>query len=71
MHKNAKERHPLMRVKEAARLLDQHPATVYRKVHDGTIPAFRVGPGRAAIRIPRDELLAQLAGNAVGEENPK
>ena len=46
----------LMRVKEVASALGQHPSTIYRKVHAGELPAVRLGEGRAAIRIPRDEL---------------
>jgi excisionase family DNA binding protein len=56
MLSNAKRRDSLMRVKEVASALDQHPATIYRKVHAGQLPAVRLGEGRAAIRIPRDEL---------------
>jgi excisionase family DNA binding protein len=49
------EHEALMRVQEVARELGQHPATVYRKVASGEIPSVRLGPGRAAIRVPRDE----------------
>jgi len=42
-----------MRVQEVARELDQHPATIYRKVAVGEIPSLRLGSGRAAIRVPR------------------
>jgi excisionase family DNA binding protein len=45
-----------MRVKEVARELGQHEATVYRKVHDGTLPAVRLGGGRSALRIRRSDL---------------
>jgi excisionase family DNA binding protein len=56
MQTNAKRRDSLMRVKEVAHELGQHPATIYRKVHDGSLPAVRLGPGRAAIRIDSAEL---------------
>jgi excisionase family DNA binding protein len=52
---NATERAALLRVKEVAHELGQHPATVYRKVHDGSLPAVRIGAGRAAIRIDAAE----------------
>ena len=45
-----------MRVQEVAEELGQHPASIYRKVHAGELPPVRLGQGRAAIRIPRDEL---------------
>ena len=40
--------------------LDQHPATIYRKVSNGSLPAVRLGAGRAAIRIDAGELDAWL-----------
>ncbi len=60
MLSNAKRRDSLMRVKEVAHELGQHPATIYRKVHDGSLPAVRLGAGRAAIRIDSGELEAWL-----------
>jgi excisionase family DNA binding protein len=45
-----------MSVKEVAAALRQHPATIYRKVHSGQLPAVRTGNGHAAIRILEDEL---------------
>ena len=45
-----------LHVKELAAEWRQHPATIYRKVHSGAIPSVRLGAGRAAIRIPVDEL---------------
>ena len=49
------EREALMRVREVADELGQHPATIYRKITAGEIPSVRLGPGRAAIRVPRAE----------------
>jgi excisionase family DNA binding protein len=63
---NAKRRDSLMRVKEVAHELGQHPATIYRKVHDGSLPAVRLGAGRAAIRIDADELEAWLEARHLG-----
>ena len=50
-----------MRVKEVAHELGQHPATIYRKVHDGSLPAVRLGAGRAALRIDSGEFERWLA----------
>ena len=61
MQSNVEGRNSLMRVKEVARMLDQHPVTIYRKVHAGELPAIRLGSGRAAIRVPRAKLLAWLS----------
>jgi len=44
MTTNARKRE-LLTVKELAGEWRQHPATVYRKIHDGTIPAVRLGDG--------------------------
>ena len=63
MQENAKAAVELMRVKEVASELDQHQATIYRKVHAGQIPAVRLGEGRAAIRIRRGELELWLREN--------
>jgi excisionase family DNA binding protein len=50
-----------MRVKEVAHELGQHPATIYRKVNDGSLPVVRLGDGpRAPIRIDSGELDAWL-----------
>jgi excisionase family DNA binding protein len=53
---NVAVKESLMRVKEVAQELGQHEATVYRKVHDGTLPAVRLGGGRSALRIRRSDL---------------
>ena len=46
----------LMRVDEVARVLQQHPGTVYRKFAAGQLPAVRLGAGRSAIRVSKAEL---------------
>jgi excisionase family DNA binding protein len=56
------EREALMRVRDVADELGQHPATIYRKVATGEIPSVRLGPGRAAIRVPRPEFERWLFG---------
>jgi excisionase family DNA binding protein len=66
---NANKRASLMRVKEVAHELGQHPATIYRKVHDGSLPAVRLGPGRAAIRIDAGELERWLEARQLTKGN--
>jgi excisionase family DNA binding protein len=56
------EREGLMRVRDVADELEQHPATIYRKVATGEIPSVRLGSGRAAIRVPRPEFERWLFG---------
>jgi excisionase family DNA binding protein len=53
-------RSELLTVKELAREWRQHPASIYRKISDGTIPSVRLGDGTSALRIPRAELDAQI-----------
>jgi excisionase family DNA binding protein len=69
MTTNAKRCDSLMRVKEVAHELGQHPATIYRKVHDGSLPAVRLGVGRAAIRIDSGELDAWLEARHLTKGN--
>ncbi len=45
-----------LQVKEVARMLDLHPVTVRRKILRGVIPAYRLGPKGAAVRVDRREL---------------
>jgi excisionase family DNA binding protein len=56
------ERDALMRVQDVADELGQHKATIYRKVAAGEIPSVRLGPGRAAILVPRAEFERWLFG---------
>jgi excisionase family DNA binding protein len=54
----------LMRVQDVARELGQSPSTIYRKISEGTLPAYKLADGpRPALRVPRDELLVWLAGH--------
>ncbi len=50
------DRSELLTVRELAREWKQHPATIYRKVAAGEIPAVRLGGGTSALRIPRAAL---------------
>lgn len=45
----------LLHVKQAAHLLDCHPITVRRHIHDGTLEAVRLGPN-GRLRIRREAL---------------
>ena len=56
MQQNAK----YLTVAELAAEWRQHPASIYRKVQAGVLPAVRLGGPHAAIRIPVDELEARL-----------
>ncbi|MET9222358.1 helix-turn-helix domain-containing protein [Streptomyces sp. NPDC003300] len=65
----------VLRVKEVADRLRVHPATVYRWIADGRLPAVRYGKpivpgtpikgGGGSIRIPEDALAS--ADNALGD----
>ncbi len=47
---------PLISVQQAAKLAAVSPATIYRLVERGGVPAVRVGNhGHGPIRLPRDE----------------
>jgi excisionase family DNA binding protein len=63
MATNTKERESLMRVREVARELDQSVSSVYRKIHDGTIPSVKLGSGPSAhLRVPERAFRAWLYG---------
>jgi excisionase family DNA binding protein len=71
MQSIAQRREELMRVKEVARALDQHPATIYRKIAAGMLPAVRLGDEHAAIRVRRAELEAWLGSSGLaGASDP-
>jgi excisionase family DNA binding protein len=47
---------PLISVQQAAKLAAVSPATIYRLVQRGEVPAIRVGnEGHGPIRLPREE----------------
>ena len=58
----------VLTIEEAAELLQLHPRTVLRMVNEGTIPAWRSGPGaKSSWRIDKRQMLLQMAmryGNA-------
>jgi excisionase family DNA binding protein len=47
---------------EAALLLGVSSRTFRRRVADGSVPAYRVGPPGSRVRLRVDELLAWLEG---------
>jgi excisionase family DNA binding protein len=61
---DAERDEPLLTVKELAVEWRQHPATIYRKIAAGEIPAVRLGEGLSALRIPRAELERSLRSGA-------
>src|SRR4029453_9381615 len=61
MRTDPHKREEFLTVEEVAAEWRQHPATIYRKVAAGEIPAVRLGDGLSALRIPRRELEARLA----------
>jgi excisionase family DNA binding protein len=53
------ENSTFLTVEEAAELLRVSAPTIYRRIHDGTLPAVRVGQ---RLLVPRDELVERLYG---------
>ncbi|HEX5120451.1 MAG TPA: helix-turn-helix domain-containing protein [Pseudonocardiaceae bacterium] len=51
----------LYRARVVAEMLDVSPATIYRAVDSGALPAVRIGVGKGAVRIPGDGLAKYLA----------
>lgn len=48
---------------EAARIANVHPATIRRRIADGTLKAYRIGP--RLIRVDRASLEALMTGQRV------
>jgi excisionase family DNA binding protein len=46
----------LLRVADVADLLGVSRMTVYRRIHDGSIPAIRLTEPLGVLRVPRDGL---------------
>jgi excisionase family DNA binding protein len=46
----------LLRVTEVARRLNVSSVTVYRRIWEGSLPAFRIGDGSTALRVDSQEL---------------
>jgi len=52
----------LLTVKEVARLLGLHPASVYRRCQSGELESFKLGDGpKAGIRVPRDAVVRYIS----------
>ncbi|MEZ6033135.1 MAG: helix-turn-helix domain-containing protein [Planctomycetaceae bacterium] len=58
----------LMTVKEVAHFLRLSLAETYRLVNTKSLTHFRVGPGRGAIRISEQDVLAFLENRRQGRE---
>jgi len=50
--------HQLITIAEAASLIRVHPRTIRRRIAEGSLSAYRVGP--RSIRVDTDELTAML-----------
>jgi excisionase family DNA binding protein len=59
-----------MTVKEVAAEWRLHPGTIYRLVAAGVVPSVRVGKGRGALRIPREELFEDARARGSGATVP-
>jgi excisionase family DNA binding protein len=59
-------RSELLTVKELAAEWRQHPATIYKKIAGGEIPAVRLGDGKSALWIPRAELERMMSTSGRG-----
>lgn len=53
----------LLLVDQVAERLHLSRASVYRKIAARVIPAVRLGPGNAALRVPADDLEQWLHAN--------
>lgn len=58
----------MMTVKDVARYLRVHHITVYRMVHDGRLPAVRVG---RVWRFHRHQIDRWLVANGTGHQAPE
>lgn len=52
----------LIAVKEAARLANCAPVTLYRAIQRGELPAVRVGEASGPLRVDRRQFLSWLLG---------
>ena len=59
----------ILTIEDAAKLLRVSPATVWRLVRSGALPAVRVG--RKAVRIRRAELASIIAPAARDDDSPE
>jgi excisionase family DNA binding protein len=60
----------LLTVDQVAERLGQTKWSVYRKVHDGVIPAVRLGGGRSALRVREGELEHWLSSRTIRRAAP-
>lgn len=59
----------MLTVNEVAARLKVSKSTIYNAVESGSMPHYRIGAGRGAIRISEEQLEAFLLGSLV-EEGP-
>jgi excisionase family DNA binding protein len=57
----------LLTVREAARALRLHEASVYRAIASGSLPAYRVGGEHGPLRI-EDRAISEFLRPTVGEQ---
>ena len=50
------ERTRLYRVKAVAAILDVSPATIYRAIESGALPALKLGTGNGTLRVSESDL---------------
>lgn len=58
---------PVLLVPEAAEVLRVHPNTVYLMIERKNLRATRVGKGKRALRILKEDLIALMGAVADGE----
>ena len=62
------ERPELMTIEQVAEYDQASQDTVRRWIRSGVLPAYRIGSGRGAIRVKREDVLALLRPIAPGED---
>ena len=60
------QRAALLTVAEVAERLRCSEPTVRRRIHEGELPAHRLGEGRSGLRVRAGELETWLASHATG-----
>ena len=58
----------LMTIEQVAEYYQASKDTVRRWIREGVLPAYRVGSGRGAIRVKKEDALAILGPFAPGED---
>lgn len=58
----------LLTIEQVAEYYQTSKDTVRRWIREGVLPAYRIGSGRGAIRVKRDDMLSILKPILPGEE---